>query len=125
MEELRKLADSLLKGSEAEWRREDSAVIREKGELSSEGGRRPRILAEVLLRPKRGLRVNLREMPKGLSPKLRKLLEPTRSAGEWGAFGYVTEDKLADFRELLQAVQGAAPAEAKPKSEPHRQRRGA
>ena len=107
------LVEKLLAGFEAHQRRPDSYVIRETAggdALATEGkGKRGKVIAEVLIRPKTGVRLNLaRELPKGVPARLRKVVAPTRSAGQWALFAYVTDENLDAARELLQLVTARA-----------------
>ena len=61
-----------------------------------------RRVAEVLARKSR-LRLNLVTALPARSPH-RKLVTPTRSAGTFAAYAYVTEDNLAQVRALLEEL---------------------
>jgi hypothetical protein len=97
-----KLVTQLLKGLKTDKRREDSYVLRVD----------KKIVAEVLIRPKRGVRANFRDTA-------AKPAEATKSAKQWASFVYVTDENLAAVRKLIETaiaaeVQTVANATAKP-----------
>jgi hypothetical protein len=70
-----------------------------------------RIVAEVLLRATKGVRVNFRDsLPKDAPREVKRVVRATRSAGQWAAFAYADD---ADAPMLREAIHVALQAREK------------
>jgi len=69
------------------------------------------VTAQVITRPTRGVRVNFRRanpLPPRAPKRLRELVRPTRSPGQWGAFAYVEDEADAPLLHALLAELASA-----------------
>ena len=64
-----------------------------------------RMVAQAFVNPTRGLRVDVKAAP---GRKARGPFRPTRSAGQWSAYAYVTPDNADTVRQVLERLVGAA-----------------
>lgn len=102
-----RLVATLVEGLPNRRRRTDSFVV--------ESVNTGHVVAEVLVRPTRGIRVNLKEaLPRNAPTELKRFVHRTHhrvagaEKGPWPVYTYVDEDQLETARALLEFVAHTA-----------------